>query len=124
MLANETGLENSQNNIRLKSSDLDDGLKASGSNHKYQYFLMFSFFFMKIVTDSFYAPMPYFFMDPKINCLDDLTKTYSKPCIFSEVCKFNKGKPVEQQKKYQLAEATGTDFSWVTSFNIYFDTFK
>ncbi len=70
---------------RLKSEDLDEGLEYAGSNHRYQYILLISLFFLKLVTDSFYCPLPYFFMDPKIKCLDK-KNNYTKACTMNEIC--------------------------------------
>jgi hypothetical protein len=116
---------------KLKSEDLDTALNKAGSDNRYQYILLLSLFFLKIVTDSFYCPMAFFLMDPKIKCLDDDFK-YSKDCILGEVCssktdlvdiKNLKNVPQIFQnqtkiKYYQFDENVTKDFSFITFFNL------
>ena len=68
---------------KLKSEDLDTALNKAGSDNRYQYILLLSLFFLKIVTDSFYRPLPYFLMDPKVKCLDEKFK-YTKECTMKQ----------------------------------------
>jgi len=119
---------------KLKSNDLDNGLEEAGSEHRYQYILLFTLFFLKIVTDSFYCPLPYFLMDPKIKCLDEKNK-YTKECTMSQICneknlildKSNIGNSTINQtnilldqlsKKYKYEENTNKSFSFITEFNL------
>jgi hypothetical protein len=114
LLVNDVFLKNKI--TKLKSEDLDEGLKASGSNHNYQFFLIIVIFFLKIVTDSFYAPLPYFLMDPKISCYNQKTKLYDTKCTLSEVCN-------SKVTNYKLLNQN-ENFSWITGFNIYCDRYK
>jgi MFS family permease len=110
--------------LKLKSDDVEEGLKMSGSNHRYQVFMIFVFLFAKVVTDSFYAPLPYFLMDPNITCKDERSNRYNKECIFSEVCIKNKELSLKNQTQIKYKFIKEENFSWVTSFNIYCESFK
>jgi len=119
---------------KLKSDDLDKGLEEAGSEHKYQYILLFTLFFLKIVTDSFYCPLPYFLMDPKIKCLDERNQ-YTKECTMNQICNeknaltesanFQNSTVKETNemlekitKKYKIDDNIPKSFSFITEFNI------
>lgn len=119
---------------KLKSDDLDKGLEEAGSEHKYQYILLFTLFFLKIVTDSFYCPLPYFLMDPKIKCLDEKDQ-YTMDCTMSQICneknsildsKHLLNSTLDQtnilldniSKKYKIDENVNKSFSFITEFGI------
>ena len=119
---------------KLKSEDLDKGLEEAGSEHRYQYILLFSLFFLKIVTDSFYCPLPYFLMDPKIKCLDEKNH-YTKECTMSQICneknllldtKHLQNSTINQtnlmldniSKKYKIDEKIKKSFSFITEFDL------
>lgn len=119
---------------KLKSEDLDKGLEEAGSEHRYQYILLFSLFFLKIVTDSFYCPLPYFLMDPKIKCLDE-KNLYTKECTMSQICN-EKNNLLDSRhllnstinqtnqmlsdisKKYKIDENVKKSFSFITEFDL------
>lgn len=109
------------NELKLKREELDKGLEAAGSNHRYQFILLFSLFFLKIVTDSFYCPLPYFLMDPKINCLDDSTNLYTKQCNLNEVCEYNSKITHNTPNKlifYKLDKSTSNSYSFITQYRL------
>jgi hypothetical protein len=123
-------MELNRNYVRkLRSEDLDTALNKAGSDNRYQYILLLSLFFLKIVTDSFYCPLPYFLMDPKIRCLDEQFK-YTKECTLGEVCKDNN--PIlnmknitlstdsknSTMKKYIYQDTVSKDFSFITFFDL------
>jgi hypothetical protein len=115
----------------LKSEDLDIALNKAGSDNRYQYILLLSLLFLKIVTDSFYCPLPYFLMDPKIKCLDETFK-YTKECNMGEVCNNNNTyldlkKAINVPdilanfttiKIYKYQESISKDFSFITFFDL------
>lgn len=117
---------------KLKSEDLDTALNKAGSDNRYQYILLLSLFFLKIVTDSFYCPLPYFLMDPKVKCLDEKFK-YTKECTMKQVCDKSlfidlknaslTDIPKDLQnssriKTYTYHESISKDFSFITYFNL------
>ena len=129
---NHWKMESNRNYVnRLKSEDLDNALNKAGSDNRYQYILLLSLFFLKIVTDSFYCPLPYFLMDPKIKCLDENFK-YTKECNMGEVCKNNntyldlkKAINVPKNfanttsiKNYEYQDSVSKDFSFITFFDL------
>lgn len=116
---------------KLRAEDLDTALNKAGSDNRYQYIFLFSVFFLKIVTDSFYCPLPYFLMDPKIKCLDEKFQ-YTKECHLETLCE-NKNTfidisnmnniPTKYQnmtllKNYEYAENVTNDYSFITFFNL------
>lgn len=119
---------------KLKSDDLDKGLEEAGAEHKYQYILLITLFFLKIVTDSFYCPLPYFLMDPKIKCLDEHNQ-YTKECMMNQICN-EKNALIESTnfqnstlnetnamlekitKKYKIDDNIPKSFSFITQFDI------
>ena len=117
---------------KLRSEDLDIALDSAGSNNRYQYVLLLSLFFLKIVTDSFYCPLPYFIMDPKVKCLDEKYK-YTKSCSMENICDMKpddrfmdltkaKNVPAEYKNKTKIPiyqQAAGSkDFSFITYFGL------
>ena len=108
-----------KNSNKLTSTHLESGLKASGSNHRYQYMMLFSFFFLKIVTDSFYAPLPFFLIEPKIICLNEKTLKFDIKCSISEVCNTNN---LFKPMKYQLLNKESSSF--LSEFGIQCDSVK
>ncbi len=121
--------------MRLKSEDLDLALEEAGSEHRYQYLLLLSFIFLKIVTDSFSCPLPFFLMDPKIKCLDK-QNNFTKECHICEICHEKKSYyknltktrnytindtdviPEFISKKFKIDENIGKSFSFITEFNL------
>lgn len=116
---------------KLKSEDLDKGLDQAGSENRYQYILLFSLFFLKIVTDSFYCPLPFFLMDPKIKCMDEKFQ-YNKECTMAHICN-EKNKLLDNKtltnstnfnltdligKKYKVDDNINKSFSFITEFGI------
>ena len=60
--------ENNLKCFKFPSNEIDNGLEAAGSNNKYQITILLIFIFIKVVTDSFYCPLPYYLMNPNIIC--------------------------------------------------------
>ncbi len=120
---------------KLKSEDLDKGLEEAGAEHRYQYIILFTLFFLKIVTDSFYCPLPYFLMDPKIKCLDEKSQQYTRECTLNNIC-IEKNKLLDKEhlgnstinqtnialeklsKKYKIDEDVKKSFSFITEFDL------
>lgn len=127
----ELNRENRDYVKKLRSDDLDTALNKAGSDNRYQYILLLSLFFLKIVTDSFYCPLPYFLMDPKIKCLDENYK-YTRECQLNKLCEKN-STMIDISKKTNLPEHlknnqtiknfiyqdnVSKDFSFITFFNL------
>ncbi len=79
--------------FKFSSNEVDNGLEAAGSNHSYQLLIIFIFLFLKVVTDSFFCPLPYFLMNPNITCftmnLDDSKIIGKFNCNLNKVCLIN-----------------------------------
>jgi len=115
----------------MKSEDIDNGIHASGASHSYQYIMILSFFFLKVVTDSFYAPLPYFFMDPKIECYNTTTtiKTINTfdtyQCGYQETCHTNNDIfNLKSLKKIEFRDDPSSKRTFINDFNIYCDFLK
>ena len=126
------GLPNSEiKYCYLSSEDIDNGLEASGSKHKYQTIMILSFVFLKVVTDSFYAPLPYFLMDPKIKCKNETSTMKVKnhfdtyECTLSQVCRSNNDIFNIKKKNIIKYELTPTSkHTFINDFNLWCDYIK
>ncbi len=114
----------------LTSDDIDKGLEASGANNTYQIIMIISFLFLKVVTDSFYAPLPYFLMDPKITCIQNKSTIKTKgfetyQCTLQEVCRYNNDIfNLKKGKKINFHEQSNTKKSFINDFNLWCDFLK
>jgi MFS family permease len=108
----------------LTSSDLENGLNAVGGNNKFQFYIIFSFIFLKVVTDSFYCTLPYFLTDPKIICLDEKTSLYSVPCHLRDVCKINSDSGDKIKYKLKDENNNNVKLTFINDFSLMCDEVK
>lgn len=124
---------NKISSLKLSSLDLENGLESAGANNKYQMLILFIFFFVKIVTDSFYCPLPYFLMNPNVKCFERNEKF---DCGMNKVCFINnlidnnnaKGngdkKDIKLQKINFLLNEKKPKNTFINYYDIYCDTIK
>jgi len=95
-------------NFIFPSNEIESGLEAAGSNNRYQIAIILIFLFVKVVTDSFYCPLPYFLMNPNIICssnnLESEANDYSLSCNLNKVCLINQMIETSRKPKFDATE--------------------